>query len=112
MESMLIDQDYFAGVNIPDIFGLDQIQGTGLRSQDKTAIELPQAKGPETMGVPRSDQRIFRKKADGISSPDLRKGLDGLLQITLFFRSGDQVDKDLAVHGGLKDRPLGFQLIF
>jgi hypothetical protein len=42
----------------------------------------------------------------------LEQTLDGLLQVTLLFRAGDQVDKDLAVHRGLEDRTLGFQFIF
>ena len=57
-QAVLIDDDNFAGFNIANIFGFNQIQGAGFRSQHITAVDPAQTQGTKTIGVAHTDQLV------------------------------------------------------
>ena len=77
------------------------------------AVKLAQAKRPETVGV--SDADNFSPAGEHYHGKGALQATDGshqgLIQSQLQI-ADKQVQKNLAVHGGLKNRPCLFQLGF
>ena len=55
-DSVIVDDDDFAGINITNIFRSDDIQGAGFRAQDMGPIDMAQHQGTNTDGVADTDQ--------------------------------------------------------
>ena len=105
MEPVLVDQDDFSGFDVADVLGLHQIQGAGLRGQDVSSRSIFPGTGDGSRGDRGRRSAIFGQEDQGISPPNLGEGLNRSLHIPVP-GPGDEMDEDLAVHGGLKDRPL------
>ncbi|GHU82270.1 hypothetical protein FACS189468_6300 [Spirochaetia bacterium] len=106
---ILVDDDHFPGLDVPDKLPADGGYGAGLAGEDPPAVELPQAQGPDAVGVPGSHQGIPGKDHQGVGALDkLDRIGQGLFQALLVVL-GDEVDDHLAVAGGGKAHPGVFQ---
>ena len=110
---VVVDDHDLAGVQLAHKGGLHQVQGAGLGCQHIAAVEFAQAQGPKPVGVLDAHQLAQAGEHDkgvGPFEPQHR-----LFQ-SLFKPVGQvldkQVDHQLAVHGGLKNRALFLQVPF
>ena len=73
-------------------------------------VKHAETERPETVGVADGDHGVRGHEQERVSTLDTgERGFDRLLQSPIHM-AGHQVDDDLAVHGGLEDRALLFQV--
>ena len=70
-----------------------------------------QHQGPDAEGIARTDQLGVGERHQRIAALDLAKRIHEAVDHPGFARAGHQMQDYLAVGGGLKDRPLGHELV-
>ena len=109
MEAVLVHDHDLAGLHVPPVIGLDQVQGAGLGGHHPGAVQLAQAQGPEAVGVPGGDDLVGGGDHQGIGAFDVLQSIhQGLLQVGAGV-PGHEVDDDFGVHGGLEDGAGGLE---
>ena len=133
-DAVLVDDDDFARLDVADELGLDQVQRAGLAGEDMGGVDaFPEVLGQHhAVGILRGDwfgpgqftederaesERIAHADEFVLAHDDQRVGaLDALhhcfqrMGAVAVERSRQQVEDDLAVHRGLENRTLLFQL--
>ena len=51
MDALSADHDHLAGIDLTDVRGVDQVEGAGLRGDDRGAVEPAEHKGSEALGI-------------------------------------------------------------
>lgn len=72
MDAVLVDDDHFAGFDIADEGGADEVEGAGFGGQDQLVVEAAEGEGAEAEGIPNADELIERHDDEGIGR--LRSG--------------------------------------
>ena len=107
MESLRIDHDHLAGLNLALIFRIHEIEGRGLAGKDPRIIEAPQGQRPEAPRIPGGDHEILRQDEQREGALGLLKGLHHGI-----FQGGglgavDEGKDDLGIRGTAEDLALG-----
>ena len=74
MEPVFVHDHDLAGFHLPPVIGLYQVQGAGLGGHHPGAVQLPQAQGPEAVGVPGGDDLVGGGDHQGIGALDFGQG--------------------------------------
>src|ERR1043166_4669674 len=103
-------------LNFAHVFGFDQIQRAGFRSDDESATiffitKSPQNHRPKTEWVTRRDHFIQRQEEQGIRATYAAQGLNHAAHKRGFFRGSDQVNDHFGVGRRLKNRACLLQLV-
>ena len=109
-EPRVVDDDNLAGLHVAHVGGAEQIEGTGLRGDDGGFAEFPDGERPEPPGVAGGDDLVLGQHDEAVGPLHLSECLhEGLIE-SIAKMVGHEVDDDLAVHGGLEDGALLFEL--
>ena len=111
--TVLSENDDLPGINIPDQFGTDGIQGTGLgRNHPGTVCGPAAAERPETVGIPEGNELGGSHERTGISAQELLHGPENR-----FFRGGylqalgnDGIDDGFGIGGAMEDAAVQLML--
>ena len=111
--TVLSENGDLPGINIPDKFGTDGIQGTGLgRNHPGTVCGPAAAERPETVGIPEGNELGGSHERTGISAQELLHGPENR-----FFRGGhlqtlgnDGIDDGFGIGGAMEDAAVQLML--
>jgi hypothetical protein len=110
-DAVLADDDDLTRVQLPDEFRLHQIQGTGFRCQHIAAVEFAQAQGAKAVGVLDADHFTPAGEHHHGKGPFSRATVSRASSNPRLQVFDKQVQKHLAVHGGLENGPGILQFI-
>jgi hypothetical protein len=111
LQAVLVDDDDLAGLNVTNKFGVDEVECASFAAKDVGIAEFADAKGTETKRIARANQFLFRHQDEGIGAFQHAHGVDKRIFAAVGVGLGEQVQDDLAVHGGLENGAPGFELI-
>ena len=110
-QAILVDDQDFAGFNVPLVIRLDKIKGACFRGNNIGAVFQPsQAERAESVGVANRNHRIFGHQEQGIGALDTGKGFLDRLGQAHIQGPGHKVHHNFTVHGGLEDRSLFLEM--
>ena len=69
-DAILVDDDDFAGLDVADKFGVDQIERAGFAGEHPGITDFANAKRPETVRIAHADQFLLRHDDERISAFD------------------------------------------
>ena len=111
LKALLVDDDNLAWLDVADKFGVDQVERAGFAGKDVGIAEFAYAEGAETEGVARANQFLFRHEDEGIGAFQFAQAVDERVLAAVGVRLGEQVQDDLAVHGGLENGAASFEFV-
>ena len=95
-----VNRDYLAGMHVPDIIGVDLVQGACLRSDHPAAVELADAEWPDAHRIANTVHGVLGHHRQGVRALKPPHGIDDAL-----FQCGrrsvrQEVRDDLRIAGG------------
>ncbi len=108
---VLVDDDDFSRLDLPDELGLDQVQGAAFGGDHVGIPELAQAEGPEAMRVADGNHPGLGQEEEAIGTLYPVECVGEPFQKRAGFGGGKEVDDDLGIHGCLEDRTPCLQFI-
>ena len=114
LDALVVDDDDLAGFDVADEFGADDVERAGFAGQDPGiaalgVLQLAKDEGADAHWVAGADQGLVGEGDQGIGADDLFEGVDQAVDDGGIFAHGDEVDEDLAVHGGLEQAAAFYQ---
>src|SRR6516225_50727 len=106
--AVIIDDHDLARLDFPDEFGVDQVKGARLRSEDEGIVQSPQNQRPKPEWIPHADNLFFAHQYEGKGSFYLADRFYGIL---IAARLSQEMQDDFAVNRRLKDRTTRFQFV-
>ena len=111
LESVLVNDDDLAGLDVADELGVDEIEGAGFAGQHPGITDLPDCERPEAMRIADANQLVLRHDDERIGPLNATHGGQQGTFTPRSIRLGHEVEDDLAVHRGLKDGALGLEFL-
>lgn len=108
-EAFLVDDDDFAGFDVADEFGVDQIQRAGFAGEDPGIVNLADAQGAEAVGVTHANKFLLGHDDERVGAFDLLKRVNEMVAAAIKIRLGHQVQNDFAIDGGAENGTAGFE---
>ena len=108
----VLDDRHLPGTETAQVFRLQQVKGTGLGSEHVGVAHPSQGQGTKPPGIAHGDHLVVHLKKQAERSLDALAGRGhGFLNGVAVHVPGNEMNNDLAVHGGLKNGSRLFQLL-
>ncbi len=76
VEPLLGDHDQLTRFHLSNIFGIEQVKGTGLRRHHPAAAKTPDTQRPEPIRIARGDETIVGHQDNRKRAPHLTQRID------------------------------------
>src|SRR5690606_22527444 len=97
------DHHHLAVLHLPYELGADDIECARLGREHVGWPKATDYKRAEANGIARADKHVIGQTHKGIGALDLAQGFDKALYDSPLLRTGDEVEQDLRIRGGLED---------
>ena len=98
---MLVEDDDFAGLDVADIFGADDVERAGFRRQDRAAVEFAEHQRADAERIAGADQLLVGQRNQRIGAFDRAQRLDEAVDEAVALGLRDQMQDHLGVGGRL-----------
>jgi len=87
----MVDHHHLAMLDVADKARADHVEGAGLRSEDRMAIQIAEDEGADAQGIADADQLLVGDGHKGVATLDLPQGVDETVHEARPAGPGDQV---------------------
>src|SRR6516164_1650325 len=108
MNAVVVDDDHLARLDFADKLSLNEVKCTALRRQNKCVIQFAQNQRSKTKWIANPNNFFLAHNHEREGTVDLAKRGQ---HVPMAARLSEQMQNDLAIDGGLKNRAAAFQLI-
>jgi hypothetical protein len=110
VQAEAVDHHHLARLDVADVFGVDDVEGAGLGSQDVGLAQPAQGQGAEAVGVAHADELALVHHHQRIGAAHLLERGHHRVGEARLGGAGHQVHDDLGIHAGAEDGAVGLQL--
>ncbi len=103
-QAVLVHNDEFARLYVPDVVGVHNVQRAGLAGDNRCVAVPADAQRPEPVRVARGHQTVFRQEQETERALEVAETVRQAVLESPVLGIRKQVDDDLAVRARLKDR--------
>ena len=121
VEAVLVDEDDFAGGDVADELGLDEVEGAGLTGEDVGNVvgaafdagngEFAEDEWSETVRIAYADEFVFAHDDERVGALDAFHHVFERMHAVTIIWVDKEVQDDLAVAGGLENGAARFEFI-
>ncbi len=98
---MAVEHDDFAGLDVADVFGADDVERAGFRRQDRAAVEFAHHQRTNAERIAGADQLLVGQRHQRIGAFDRAQRLDEAVDEAVALGLRDQMQDHFGVGGGL-----------
>ena len=107
MRAVLVENEHFAVLDIADVLRADDVEGAGLRCEDRATVERAEHQRPYAERIAGADQLLVGEADEGVGAFEQAQAFDEPVDEAVAVRARHQVKDHLGIrcrlhHGALR----------